>query len=115
MDQASSDPRLSSETVPVSIPQDQDPGPLLVWMRRFVCLSLALLGLVVFVTLGGRLWKELGFLSRELADARNREPMGYLGISAEQPEYKPSSCIREADGRVYLWAGTGVKGQAGWF
>jgi hypothetical protein len=41
--------------------------------------------------------------------------MGYVGISAEQPEFKPSSCVREQDGRMFLWAGSGVKGQAGWF
>jgi hypothetical protein len=76
---------------------------------------LALLGVSIIGNLGQRLWKELGSLSRELADARNREPMGYVGISSDQPEFKPPSCIIHADGRVLLWAGTGVKGQAGWF
>jgi len=65
--------------------------------------------------LGTRLYGELTVLSAELADARNREPMGYVGISSEQPEPKPPSCIREHDGHVYLWAGMGAKGQAGWF
>jgi hypothetical protein len=76
---------------------------------------MSLLGVCVIGKLGSRLYRELTALSADLADARDREPMGYLGISAEQPEFKPASCIREEDGRVFLWAGTGTKGQAGWF
>src|SRR5262245_46451541 len=91
------------------------PGPVLIWARRIVCLTLALLGICVVVKLGGRLWTELSELSAELADARDREPVGYLGISSEQQELKPESCIRDIDGHRYLWAGSGVKGQAGWF
>jgi hypothetical protein len=106
INQVSTAPHLTNET---------KPGALHIWTRRFVCLTLALLGLGVIGKLGGRLWTELGSLSGELADARNREPMGYLGISSEQPEFKPPSCIREVDGRIYLWAGSGVKGQSGWF
>jgi hypothetical protein len=120
MDQASSDPLPPSAEPPpsanqVSIVPYEPHGKLLIWTRRFVCLSLAFLGICIVATMGGRLWRELGLLSAELADARNREPMGYLGISSEQPEAKPPSCICEVDGHVLLWAGSGVKGQAGWF
>ena len=90
-------------------------SPFLIWFRRVVCVSMSLLGVCVIGKLGTRLYGDLRALSTELADARNREPMGYVGISAEQPEFKPPSCVREQDGHVYLWAGSGVKGQAGWF
>jgi hypothetical protein len=102
---------------PAPMPESQDvkPGALVTWIRRFVCGSLAFLGACVIFTLGGRLWAELGSLSGELAEARNREPIGYLGIASDQPEFKPPSCIKEVDGHVLLWAGSGVKGQSGWF
>jgi Protein of unknown function (DUF3179) len=119
MDQTSSAPQPSPEPSPTAGPNSVGPhesaGRLHVWTRRFVCLSLAFLGVCIIGKMGSRLWKELGALSGELADARNREPMGYLGISSEQPEARPPSCIRESEGHVYLWAGSGVKGQAGWF
>jgi hypothetical protein len=76
---------------------------------------MSLLGVCVIGKLGSDLYRQLRALSADLASARDREPMGYLGISAEQPEYKPESCIREENGRVLLWAGSGTKGQAGWF
>ena len=90
-------------------------SPILLWFRRVVCTAMSILGICVIAKLGGRLYREVSELSRELAKARDHEPMGYLGISSDQPEIRPRSCIREEDGRVYLWAGTGVKGQALWF
>jgi hypothetical protein len=87
----------------------------LLWVQRIVCLSISFLGLCVIWTLGGRLYGELKQLRGEWADMRDSEPVGYLGLSGELPEIKPSSCVIEENGRVYLWAGSGVKGQKGWF
>jgi hypothetical protein len=119
MDHTSSVPEPTAtvdQPLPPSLPQPESKiNPMLLWTRRFVCVTLAVLGACAIWMKGGELWRELGALSRELAEARNREPVGYVGISSEQPEFKPPSCIREADGRKYLWAGSGVKGQAGWF
>lgn len=107
MDDAPSVPQL---------PTDEKPTAVHIWTRRFVCLTLAILGLGTIGKLGTQLISEVAQLSGELAGARDREPVGYPGISQEQPEFKPPSCIREVDGRVYLWAGSGVKDrQAGWF
>lgn len=101
---------------PQPVGEGQTLSPVLIWFRRVVCVSMSVLGICVIAKLGGRLYGELRALSAELANARNREPMGYVGISAEQPEIKPPSCVREQDGRVYLWAGSGVKErQVGWF
>lgn len=90
-------------------------NPFLIWLRIVVCVSLSLLGVCVIGKLGSQLYLDMKSLSVELAVARDREPIGYVGISSEHPEFKPRSCVREQDGRVYLWAGTGVKGQASWF
>ena len=104
------------EGAPVPLPAVQSRLPtLLIWLRSSVCLILAALGVGVIWTLSGRLLGELSQLSAEWADARDREPVGYLGISSEQPEFKPKACVREENGRLLLWAGSGVKGQAGWF
>ncbi len=103
-----------AQTVPPPVVPAPMP-PALVWVRRVVCLSMAALGVSVIWELGGRLVGELSKLSADWTEARDREPVGYKGISAEQPEHKPPSCIREEDGRVWLWAGSGAKGQAGWF
>jgi hypothetical protein len=84
-------------------------------VRRVACIGLAAFGIYVIWTLGSRLYGEVGWLLAELEEARNHEPMGYVGIHSENPDSRPFSCIREADGRVYLWAGNGVSGQAGWF
>jgi len=100
---------------PAPVQEAAELSPLLIWFRRIVCVSMSLLGVCVIGKLGTRLFVDLRGLSTELAGARDREPMGYVGISAEQPEFKPSSCVREQDGRMYLWAGSGAKGQAGWF
>ena len=85
------------------------------WVRRVCCLVVAALGICLITVLGSRLYREVGALLGEFAEARKHEPMGYVGISSESPETRPGSCVRRADGRVYLWAGTGVSGQAGWF
>ena len=91
------------------------PSLLLVYLRRFVCVSLSLAGVAVILHLGILLFGEVAGLTRDLASARDREPMGYIGISAENPEFKPPACVREENGCVLLWAGSGRPGQAGWF
>ncbi len=87
----------------------------LFWLRISVCWSLILSGVGVILFLGSPLYREVNALMTELRVARDREPIGYVGISAEHPEFKPRSCVREGNGGLYLWAGSGVKGQAGWF
>ncbi|MBI3463333.1 MAG: DUF3179 domain-containing protein [Planctomycetes bacterium] len=85
------------------------------WLRRVVCAGLAVVGFSVVLNLGGKLWIELRSLAGEWASARDADPMGFIGVSGDQPDIKPPSCVREDGGRMYLWAGNGIKGQAGWF
>ena len=85
------------------------------WLKRIVCVALALLGFYVICVQGGILWTQLRALGREWAASRDADPMGFVGVSGEQPDLKPPSCLREEEGRLYLWAGQGTKGQAGWF
>lgn len=85
-------------------------------LKVVIVLALAAFGVGVIGNLGGKLVGELRSLWGEVANARDADPVGYINISSEQPEMKPASCIREENGRTYLWAGSGVRGrQAGWF
>lgn len=90
-------------------------GPVLTWTRRLLCLTIAVIGVCAIWKLGGRLAHEAMALRADWLEARDRDPMGYIEISSREPEVKPPSCIREDNGRVLLWAGSGTKGQAGWF
>jgi hypothetical protein len=80
-----------------------------------VCLSLSALGAGLIWNMGGELISELWKLRADLAEVRDRDPVGYLGISSDMPGVRPDLCVRPDGDRLFLWAGTGVKGQPEWF
>jgi hypothetical protein len=104
-------------SLPATQPQNSSPAVVAAaqWAKRIACLSCAVLGLCVVFNLANRLWTELRELSHEWGSARDADPVGYIGISGEHPDHKPPECVREEEGKVLLWAGNGVKGQAQWF
>lgn len=104
-------------SLPATQPQDSSSAVVTVaqWGKRIACVSCAVLGICVVVNLGSRLWTELRALSLEWGSARDADPVGYIGVSGEHPDFKPLACVREEADQVLLWAGNGVKGQAHWF
>jgi hypothetical protein len=65
-----------------------------------------LMGSQVVLLLGSHLWREVHALRKEYATARDRKPIGYLGIANEMPGFRPlSGVVRREGGRVLLWAG----------
>jgi len=88
---------------------------LMKWLRRGACLALAAVGLLIVAKLGRQLAHELSMLMAEWQQARDSYAVGYIGIYGEMPEPRPDNCIRRENGRLYLWAGTGVPGQAVWY
>ncbi|GEM_PF-1416118 len=105
------------ESLPVERPIEQPARPSMatVVVKVIICLSLSGLGVGLIWNMGGELISELWKLRAELAEARNRDPVGYVGISGDLPGLRPAFCVRREADRLFLWAGSGVKGQPEWF
>ncbi|HID21777.1 MAG TPA: hypothetical protein EYP14_05180, partial [Planctomycetaceae bacterium] len=105
---------MSSERNGAHEGRDREAG-WITWSRWPPYLALATIALIVIGKLGRQLVDELQMLRLEWQQARDSYAVGYIGIYGEMPEPRPESCIRRQNGRLYLWAGTGVPGQAVWY